>query len=523
VSVKDIARRAAPRGPLPAGLRLVLDPAVRRVDGRRVLIGGAPLRIIRLTEAGSRLLDRWTSAEALGPADGAQRLARRLLDGGLVHPRLEGVTPPFGPSDVAVVIPIHGRPDGLAATLAAVSAAAPGAVVVVDDGSSPPDAAAIQQVLAAVRTEHRAPDPGATAADPDPQSEAAAGSPGPLRLVRIELNSGPAAARRTGAGATDQPVLAFVDADVVPEPGWLDRLLAHLADPAVAAVAPRVRADPPATLTAAVAAYERLRSSLDRGAVEAAVRPRSRVSYVPAAALLVRREALDGAGGFDPGLRFGEDVDLVWRLDATGWTVRYDPSVTATHPARPTLAAWLRQRFAYGRSAAPLAARHGGQVAPLTVSGWSAAAWALIGAGAPASGIGLMAGTTAALVPKLSSLDRPVVEAARLAGLGNLFAGRQVASALRRAWFPLLGAMLLARRTRPAAIAALVVPPILDRRESGARSPSLPLWAAISLADDLSYGAGLWVGVWERRHDRGVWRALLPAFAGRFPPPDPDG
>ena len=42
------------------------------------------------------------------------------------------------------------------------------------------------------------------------------------------------------------------------------------------------------------------------------------------------------------------------------------------------------------------------------------------------------AGTTAALVPKLQSLDDPAGEALRIAGAGNLWAGRTVADALRR-------------------------------------------------------------------------------------------
>src|SRR5690606_1062386 len=113
---------------------------------------------------------------------------------------------------------------------------------------------------------------------------------------------------------------------------------------------------------------------------------------------------------------YGEDVDLVWRLAGAGRTVRYEPAGVVRHPVRPTLAAWLRQRHDYGSSAAPLAARHGGAVAPLTVSGWSAAAWGLVLAGAPLSGVALGAATTAALVPRLRGLRHPVREALRLAG-----------------------------------------------------------------------------------------------------------
>ena len=55
-----------------------------------------------------------------------------------------------------------------------------------------------------------------------------------------------------------------------------------------------------------------------------------RVAYVPAACLVVRRAAL--GEGFDESLRVGEDVDLVWRLDAAGWLVRYDAGVVVDPP-----------------------------------------------------------------------------------------------------------------------------------------------------------------------------------------------
>ncbi|HET9608250.1 MAG TPA: mycofactocin biosynthesis glycosyltransferase MftF [Acidimicrobiales bacterium] len=472
-----------PLPPLPPGMALALDPAARRIDGGTVLVGGTPLRLLRLTPAGARLVDRLAAGEPVPAAPAAQRLARRLLDAAMAHPRPAALTPPCTARQVAAVVPAHDRPGGLARTLDRLGDV--GEVVVVDDGSA--DAAATATVAAR------------------------AGA----RLVRHDRARGPAAARNAGWRAVEAPVIAFVDADVEPEPGWLDPLLAHLADAAVAAVAPRVAPlDTPGT-PRWLAAYEAVRSPLDLGADEAIVRPGSRVSYVPTAALVVRRSALAEVGGFDESMLYGEDVDLVWRLARAGATVRYEPASLVRHPVRRTLGAWLRQRYAYGSSAAPLAARHAGAVAPLTVSGWSAAAWGLVAAGAPAAGAALGAATTAALVPKLRSLRHPVRESLRLAGLGNLYAGRQVADALRRAWFPLAVPLALRRRSRPALVAALVVPALVEQVE---RRPRLdPVrWAALRLADDLAYGAGLWSGSIRAR----TTAALRPAFSGRFPPPD---
>jgi mycofactocin system glycosyltransferase len=468
--------------PVPAW-RLVLDPATRRTDGGRTLIGGAPLRILRLSERGRRWLDDVSAGEPLPAGDGSAALARRLVDGGLAHP-----VPPAGagpaPEDVAVVIPVLGDPEGLARTIAGLGSVA--RVVVVDDGSPDPDA--VRRAAGAAAT-----------------------------VLRHDGNLGPAAARETGWRATSEPFVAFVDADVETPEAWLDALLPHLADPAVGLVAPRVRsagAGAPGWL----AAYESVRSSLDRGPLPGPVRPGSRVPYVPTATVVARRAALDAVGGFDSSMRVGEDVDLVWRLHDAGWRVRYEPAAVVRHPARPDLRAWLRQRFTYGTSAAALADRHGTAVAPLSgLSGWSALAWGTVVAGHPVVGATVGAGTTAALVPKLDVLDEPGREAVRIAGSGHLWAGRRVADALVRSWWPLTAVLAVAhRRSRPALLAALTVPALLDWREE---RPELdPVrYLALRIADDLAYGAGVWTGAARARS----LAALRPAFSGPLPPPEP--
>ena len=81
--------------------------------------------------------------------------------------------------------------------------------------------------------------------------------------------------------------------------------------------------------------------------------------YVPSAALIVRAPVR-----FDETLRYGEDVDLVWRLLDAGHRVVYDPSVVVRHHEADV----LRRRFRYGTSAAPLAARKTLPAAPGTAA-----------------------------------------------------------------------------------------------------------------------------------------------------------
>ena len=77
------------------------------------------------------------------------------------------------------------------------------------------------------------------------------------------------------------------------------------------------------------------------------MRPGSPVAYVPTAALVVRRELAT----FDPDLRYGEDVDLVWRLVAAGHEVRYEPRVEVRHREPTGWTAALRRRHRYGTAA----------------------------------------------------------------------------------------------------------------------------------------------------------------------------
>ncbi len=446
--------------------RFRLDASARRPDSGRVLIAGSPLRVFTLGTGGVRVVEAIERGDT--PPAGHEPLTDRLLDAGAIHPVVDLV--PVGASLLTVVTP----------TLDTVPHHRPGRchTIVVDDASAVPV-----------------------------QVEGA-------QIVRLARNGGPGAARNAGLAEVATPYVAFVDADVDIAEDDLLALAAHLDDPGVALVAPRVLGH--TNGSGVLASYERMRSPLDLGPESARVAPTTRVAYVPAAVLVCRTEALRAVGGFDTALRFGEDVDLVWRLHEAGWRCRYEPAVQARHDTRRSLGAWLAQRYRYGTSAAPLAARHRGALAPVRMSGWSAAAWVPALCGLPVVGALVAAGTTVALVRKLRSV--PASECMRLAGLGHLYAGRLLAGTLTRAWWPLAAVAALcsrrARRTVLLATAVTVATSWRDDRRDGARAPLDPVrYAALRLADDAAYGAGVWAGsLAARRLD-----ALLPSFEA-WPP-----
>ena len=453
----------------------MLDPSTRRTDDGTVIIGGAPLRVMRLTTKGAAAVAAWAEGAPVGSDLGGRRLARRLVAAGAAHPRPLPTAPIA--ERVTVVIPVRDRSRGLDETLAHLGS--PGVrVIVVDDGSGDHEARATAEVVARFGAD----------------------------LVRRAQSGGPAAARNSGWQEAHTELVAFLDADCLPGSGWLDGLVAHFDDPAVGAAAPRIRSFAPPGTPPLLEAYEQARSPLDRGPQEAPVRPRSRVPFVPSAALIVRRHTLAALGGFDPSMAVGEDVDLVWQITRSGGSVRFVPDVEVAHPARTTWGAWVRQRVAYGTSATGLHDRHGSAVAPLAISGWSAAAWALALGGWPVAGLAVAGATTALLPRKLEPLRHPWQEAARLALPGHGWAGRGIADAMRRAWWPLLLlASIPSRRVRRASIAAATIPALVEWvMERPAVDPVR--WVGVRLADDVAYGAGVWCGCIRRRR----FGALLP-------------
>jgi mycofactocin glycosyltransferase len=525
VAAMSLAEQAGP-GPddelVPAGLCLCPDPRSRLLAGGTVLVGGSPARVLRLTPAGARHVAGWWSGTPVPDSPKARALARRMLDTGIAHP-VPG-RGPWGPGDVTVVIPVRDRDAELSRCLAGLIGGAwggrpPGPALIGGAwGGRPPGPALIGGAWGG-----RPPGPALARVvvvddcSGDPAAISRIASAAGARVLRRSVNGGPGAARNTGLAVADTPLVAFLDSDCVPAPGWLDALLPHFADPAVGAVAPRIVPDEPGRTW--LARYEGASSSLDMGARASIVRPGSRVPYVPGAALVVRRAAA-GAGFTEP-MRVGEDVDFVWRLAAAGWRVRYEPAATMRHQHRVRLREWFGGRKDYGTSAARLELRHPGAVRPLYGSAWTLLAWLAAVARRPAAGAAVTGVGVALLARRLAQVTgedwpRPTARtawalAARLAGGGTLAAGRTLGSAVSRTWWPVaLPAAVAVRRVRWPLAALVLAPPLLDWLDR--RPPLDPArYVAARLLDDVGYSLGVWQGCAERR----TVRPLLPRLGNR--------
>ena len=231
---------------------------------------------------------------------------------------------------VTVAIPTARRAGSLRRLLAALPAALDGAaadVVVVDNDPREP----VQGVVAA--------------------------APLPVRYL-VEPQPGSAFARNLAVAEAGTELIAFLDDDVVPHPGWLAALTAAMTDDVVAAGGP-VELDPlaprppwfrDAGIGGYVSAHDLGHEARDLVAGE----------YLLTANAVFRTEALRAVGGFDPrlGPRPGvqlvaDDVHVVRELQRAGGRVVWQPTAAVTHelPAERTSRRWLlRRAYLQGRS-----------------------------------------------------------------------------------------------------------------------------------------------------------------------------
>ncbi|HTU15799.1 MAG TPA: mycofactocin biosynthesis glycosyltransferase MftF [Solirubrobacterales bacterium] len=449
----------------PRARRYRPDRETRLLRDGEVVVGGRPARVIRLAPAGAAVLREAIGGGASGSGPAAERLLRRLCDAGMIHPLPE-------PDDRAgdrttVVIPARDEAAGIGRLVASLVPRSAG-VIVVDDGSRE-------------ATARLAAEAGAT-------------------VIRHRTSRGPAAARNTALREVSTELVAFLDADcLAPSEDWLDRLAPHLDPPGQVLAAPRIiGAGPRASdgiLAAAIAGYERRACPLDMGSDASPAGIGHRVSFLPSAAMLARRDALLEIGGFDESLRYGEDVDLIWRLNASGGMCRYEPSVVIEHRSRTGLRAFARQRFEYGRSAVALDRRHPGAVSPVQ-GGRSATAAALA---LPVAGPLPMAGVALWGARRMKGSGVPLAsgEALRVTVESGLVSARGLSRVLSREWLPLTMLAAGSKRLRRVALLGLVGLVADEARHGTGR---LPRSIVFGLLDRLSYSAGLWTAaVSERR------------------------
>lgn len=156
-----------------------------------------------------------------------------------------------------------------------------------------------------------------------------------------EAKKGSFAARNRGLSEAQGEVVAFTDADCMPDPYWLERAVTRL-ETGADRVAGRVELSYQSDRLTWAEGYECL-FAFDQ---------RSYVSQGKAvtANLITWRWAFDRIGPFDPELLSGGDMEWGERATAAGLGIVYVPSAKVRHPARATFRELADKRRRISRS-----------------------------------------------------------------------------------------------------------------------------------------------------------------------------
>lgn len=189
---------------------------------------------------------------------------------------------------VSVVIPVYNQAGLIGRTIEAVlvGTVAPAEIIVVNDGSSDSPRQAVEK--------------------------AARQTPVKIRVLDMP-HGGPGRARDAGWRSASGDVVAFTDADAVPDPAWIGEALKAFSSDEIGAVEGKVATSGvPRIFTHQV-------KNLSGG-------------RFMTANMFYRREVIDEVGGFKS--RYREDSDLAFSVLEAGYKIEFAPDSVVMHPPR---------------------------------------------------------------------------------------------------------------------------------------------------------------------------------------------
>ena len=157
----------------------------------------------------------------------------------------------------------------------------------------------------------------------------------PCKLLPGAANSGPAAVRNLGAAHTSGRILFFLDADVVVEPETLSQIVAAFdSRPEISALFGSYHPD--CVPNDFVSRYKNLLHHFTHQ------NSREDATTFCGGFGAIRRDAFFAVGGFDPGRRFLEDVEMGHRLSQAGHRIWLNKRLMFYHCKRYTLLGLIR-------------------------------------------------------------------------------------------------------------------------------------------------------------------------------------
>jgi GT2 family glycosyltransferase len=166
-----------------------------------------------------------------------------------------------------------------------------------------------------------------------------------VKLLRMPQRTLPGLARNIGSDMASGDILAFTDADCVPEPQWVEKMVqTHAREDCIAvggAVLNGLPYNPVAWGGYLLEFNERLPSF-----------PRRFVDLLPTCNVAFKRTVFECYGPFPAELWPSEDHIFCWRLRCAGERLLFDPTIGVQHLFRPRFSAFMQHQLRLGRASA---------------------------------------------------------------------------------------------------------------------------------------------------------------------------
>jgi len=172
------------------------------------------------------------------------------------------------------------------------------------------------------------------------------------KLIRLQENHGPAYCRNLGVRSASGDILAFTDSDCKINPEWLANINRHFSGNDFQALMGKLILLPSSALGNSISAlgypaggsvgFDKIWKVDEKGFTKS----------LSTCNCAVTKDTFDRIGGFDEAFPYpgGEDSLLAYRLNQSGYKIKYCKDVIAYHPARESLQGFLKWQFRRGIS-----------------------------------------------------------------------------------------------------------------------------------------------------------------------------
>ena len=150
---------------------------------------------------------------------------------------------------------------------------------------------------------------------------------------------GAGAARNLGAQRARGEILLFTDADCVPEPNWIEAMIAPFADQEVVGVCGVVRTHQQGLVPRFV--------QLEYDYRYRNIAKHSRIDFINTGTAGYRRQVFMDSGGFREDLLGAEDAEFSFRLAGQGYKMVFAPEAIVYHPHPESLWEYARRKYHY--------------------------------------------------------------------------------------------------------------------------------------------------------------------------------